>query len=42
VDKEIVNISDMILKIPMLGKGASLNVASAVAIATYKFREFTL
>lgn len=39
VNPEIVNVSDKLLKIPMEGTGPSLNVASSVAIVTYKIRE---
>lgn len=39
INKDILEISDEILKIPMYGKVPSLNVASSVAILTYKIRE---
>lgn len=41
VDPKIIETSDMLLKIPMFGKGTSLNIASSVAIVLYKIRELT-
>lgn len=41
IDPEILNISDEIFKIPMFGRGNSLNVASSVAIVAYKIRELS-
>ena len=38
VDKQILELSDTIIEIPMLGKKESLNVASATAIALYLIR----
>ncbi len=38
VDENIMNISDDIIEIPMLGKKESLNVASATAIALHLMR----
>jgi tRNA(Leu) C34 or U34 (ribose-2'-O)-methylase TrmL len=38
VDKNILNISDTIIEIPMIGKKESLNVASATAIALHVIR----
>ncbi|MEW5821063.1 MAG: TrmH family RNA methyltransferase [Cyanobacteriota bacterium] len=39
VDPEIIKLSDMIIKIPMIGEGNSINVGSSVAIVAYKIRE---
>lgn len=39
VKPEIIELSDQIIKIPMEGDINSLNVASAVAIVTYKIHE---
>lgn len=39
VNQQIIKQSDKLLKIPMAGKGQSLNVASSVAIVAYKIRE---
>ena len=38
VAKEILEISDKVIEIPMLGKKESYNVASSAAIALYHMR----
>jgi len=35
----LLNLSDVVIKIPMLGINSSMNVASACAIAAYKIRQ---
>lgn len=41
IDSQIIEMSDLLLKIPMYGKGSSLNIASSVAIVLYKIIELT-
>lgn len=41
IDPQITAMSDLLLKIPMYGKGNSLNIASSVAIVLYKIIELT-
>ncbi|MBK9322799.1 MAG: RNA methyltransferase [Bdellovibrionaceae bacterium] len=43
IDRDILDISDQVRKIPLRGHKNSLNVGAALAIATYEFsRQFTL
>lgn len=39
VDGEINNLADLVVQIPMLGEGKSLNVSVATAVALYHLRE---
>jgi tRNA G18 (ribose-2'-O)-methylase SpoU len=39
IEKEIINLSDQTIYIPMQGKGNSLNVSVATAVALYKIKE---
>lgn len=39
ISRNIIDLSDEAIKLPMYGKSPSLNVASCVAIVTYKIRE---
>jgi tRNA G18 (ribose-2'-O)-methylase SpoU len=39
VSQDVINLSDISVQIPMLGKGKSLNVATSLGILGYKIRE---
>jgi 23S rRNA (guanosine2251-2'-O)-methyltransferase len=39
VDKEVLDLSDLVIHLPMLGKKESLNVATATGVALYKILE---
>lgn len=42
ISKEIISISDMSVKIPLIGKAESLNAAAAAAVLMYKMTERSL
>jgi len=39
VEQEIIDLSDLLVEIPMLGKGKSLNVATSLGVLGYKIIE---
>ena len=40
LDKNIINKSDFVVEIPMMGQKESLNVSVAFAVAGYRFFDF--